>query len=246
MRRHRFLTAGVLLLVPALADAQRFQRGDRDRDRERPIGSTRGAFGIGFNYGQPVGDFHDYVEQGFGVDGFFRWNGDPRGIFSLRVEGGFLGYGRETKRVPLSSTIGGRILVDLTTSNNIVWLGLGPQLTIPMPGVRPYLNASAGFSYFFTESTVEGSNNNEDFASTTNYDDGGFAWGGGGGILIPFRTKDGEFAIDFGVRYHGNGEMSYLRENGIEDIPGGGIRLHPIRSEANLVTYRLGFAYAFR
>ena len=196
-------------------------------------------------YGQPVGAFHDYVNQGWGLDGFFRWFGDSRGILSIRIDGGFLIYGHETINVPLSSTVG-RIRVDVTTSNNIVWGGIGPQLTLPTPGIRPYVNGSAGFSYFFTESSVEGSDDGLDFASTKNYDYGTFSWGAGGGFLIPFQTPNGELSIDLGMRYHGNGQVRYLREGGIEDLPGGGVRLHPILSEANLITYRLGVSYAFR
>ena len=242
----QLLVLGALCVAPSLLEAQRRDR-DRDREEIRPIGTSRFALGAGFNYGRPVGDFYDYVEQGWGFDGFFRWNADPKGILSLRVEGGYLSYGRETKRVPLSSTIGGRILVDLTTSNNIIWLGLGPQLTLPVPHLRPYVNATAGFSYFFTESSVEGSNNNnEPFASTKNYDDGTFAWGAGGGLLIPFNTRSGEVAIDIGARYHGNGEVRYLREGSIVDLPGGGIEINPIQSEANLVTFRIGVAFSIR
>jgi hypothetical protein len=239
MRSLRVFTAGAALLLPAVVSSQTFD--DRDDRNRRSLGAVGGAF----SYGRPVGDFHDYVKQGFGIDGFLRWNADPGGILSLRLEGGFLGYGHEKKRVPLSTTVGGRILVDLTTSNNIVWVGLGPQITIPMGGMRPYLNASAGFAYFFTESSVEGSNNDERFASTTNYDDGSFSWGGGGGLLIPFITRGREWAIDLGVRYHANGEVEYLRKGGIEDMPDGSIRLHPIRSEANLVTYRVGVSFGF-
>jgi hypothetical protein len=215
------------------------------RDESRAVGRFSG--GLAVNYGRPVGEFYDYVEQGWGLDGFFRWNMDPSGILSLRLEGGFLSYGRETFRVPLSGTIGGRILVDLTTSNNILWLGFGPQLTLPVPGIRPYVNAAAGFSYFYTESQVEGSDNDDQpFASTKNYDDGTFAWGAGGGFLIPFATRSGEIAIDLGVRYHANGEVRYLREGSIVDLPDGTVQINPIQSEANLVTFRVGISFTGR
>lgn len=243
MASPRSFALGALLFLPFVAQGQSFDQ--RRRRTDRPD-SYRMAMGMSLAYAQPVGEFHDYVKQGFGIDGFFRWNGDSRGILSLRLEGGYLGYGRETFRVPLSSTIGGRIRVDVTTSNNIVWLGFGPQLTLPLPGFRPYVNATAGFSYFFTESSVEGADDNLDFANTTNYDDGTFAWGAGSGILIPFRTRTGEFAIDLGVRYHGNGDVRYLRKGGIEDLPDGSVVLHPIQSEANLLTYRVGVSFSVR
>lgn len=247
MSAAQILRAAVLLaLVPSLALAQRRSDDDRDQDRGRRPGTMRGAVGGSVSYARPVSEFQQYVDQGFGFDAFFRWNADPRGIFSIRLDGGFLGYGRETKRVPLSPTVGGRILVDLTTSNNILWLGLGPQITIPMPGIRPYINAGVGFSYFVTESSIEGIHDDDDLFNTKNYDDGTFSWGGGGGILIPFATRSGEIAIDLGVRYHGNGEVRYLRKGGIQDLPDGTIVLHPIQSEANLLTFRLGVSVGIR
>lgn len=207
--------------------------------RDRDTGPPRGAAGGSLDYAAPTGDFHRYVRQGFGIDGFFRWNTDPEGIFGIRVDGGFVIYGHERKRVPLSSTIGGRILVDLTTSNNIIWFGIGPQLTLPFPSLQPYFNASVGFAYFFTESSVAGSNfNSEPFASTRNFSDAAFDFSVGGGVLIPLGSS--RASLDLGVRYLSNGQVAYLREGSIEDQPDGSIVLHPIRSDANLLLWRLG------
>ena len=236
------LVALTLLVLPALASAQRPRSGQRSFDRP-----PRGAAGASFSYGRPVGDFLSYVDQGFGFDAFFRWNADRQGVVSFKLDGGLQIYGRETFRVPLSGTIGGRVLVDLTTSNNIVWMGFGPQLTAPSGVLRPYASASVGFSYFFTESSVEGSNNdNQPFASTTNYSDAAFRYGLGWGLLIPFQSRTTEWAIDLGAIYHGNGQVRYLREGGIEDLPDGSIVIHPIQSDANLLTYRLGVSIGIR
>ena len=240
----RTIAALTLLLLPSLASAQRRPRyNDREFNR-RP----RGAVGASLSYGRPVGDFLNYVDEGGGFDAFFRWNADRQGVLSFKLDGGLLIYGQETFRVPLSSTIGGRILVDLTTSNNIVWMGFGPQLTAPSGFIRPYASAAVGFSYFFTESEVEGSSDfdYDSFASTTNYSDATFRYGFGWGILLPFQTRTTEWAIDLGAIYHGNGQVRYLREGGIEDRPDGSIVLYPIQSEANLLTYRLGFSIGIR
>lgn len=238
----RSLITVSLLLLPSVASSQRPRYNPRTFDRP-----TRAHAGASFSYGRPVGDFLHYVDQGLGFDAFFRFNADRQGVLSFRLDGGLQIYGHETFRVPLSGTIGGRILVDLTTSNNIIWMGFGPQLTSPSGAVRPYANASAGFSYFFTESTVEGSNNDNDpFASTTNYSDATFRYGFGWGLLIPFQTRTSEWAIDLGAMYHGNGQVRYLREGGIEDRPDGSIVVYPIQSDANLLTYRLGFSVAIR
>ena len=228
-----------LLMLPSLATAQQIEQ-----EIDRPI---RGAAGASFTYGRPVGDFLRYVDEGYGFDGFLRFNLDPKGVLSLKLDGGFLVYGSETMRVPLSTTVGARILVDLTTSNNIAWMGFGPQLTLPVGPFRPYANAAIGFSYFFTESSVEGSDDAFDFANTTNFDDATFRYGFGWGVVIPFQTASRtEWGIDFGAMYHGNGQVRYLREGGIVDLPNGGIILNPIQSDANLLTYRLGFTVSFR
>ena len=233
------LTLAALLVLPAALGAQRVPPRDAVWKPER------GAAGASVVYGRPTGEFLDNVKQGFGVNGFFRWNIDRQGIFSIRADGSWLSYGRETKRVPLSSTLG-RINVDLTTSNNIVALGIGPQLTVPSGPIRPYANASVGGSYFFTESSVEGSNNNnEPFANTTNYDDATFAWTYGGGLLVPIGVRQ-DVSLDLGARMAYNGQVKYLRKGGITDLPNGDIVLHPIQSEANLIIFHIGISAAIR
>ncbi|MEO7966572.1 MAG: hypothetical protein ABIT38_21950, partial [Gemmatimonadaceae bacterium] len=107
------------LLLPTIAGAQVFSVGKEEKQRN--VGSRRSSLtgGLAFVYGQPTGVFRGFVKQGIGFDGNVHYKIDRQGIFSIGLEGGFLTYGRETNRVPLSSTIGGRILVDVTTSNNI-------------------------------------------------------------------------------------------------------------------------------
>ncbi|GMV09579.1 MAG: hypothetical protein AMXMBFR55_13130 [Gemmatimonadota bacterium] len=230
-----------MTMLTAAADAQVFQVG-----RERAAGAAGPRrspvyAGASFTYAVPQGDFRDNVKQGFGVDGNVHYKLDRQGIFSLGGELGFLGYGRETKRVSLSSTIG-RVNVDMTTSNNIFWMGVGPQLTVPSGPIRPYVNATAGFSVFWTESSVEGSWDNEPFAKSTNYDDATFAWTGGGGFLIPIGASR-QGALDIGVRYHGNGNVRYLRRGDIIDLPGGEIQLRVNEGETPLLSWRVGFRW---
>lgn len=234
------LFAGQVML-PAAAAAQVFTLGD-DRDNQG-AGPRRSPVLVGasLTYAVPQGDFRDNVRQGFGIDVNGHYKLDRQGIFSIGGELGFLGYGRETKRVPLSSTIG-RVNVDMTTSNNIFWMGLGPQLTVPSGPIRPYVNGTVGFSFFWTESSVEGTFDDEPFAKSTNYDDATFAWTGGGGFLIPVGASR-QGAIDIGVRYHGNGNVRYLRRGDIIDLPGGEIQLRVNEGETPLLMWRLGFKW---
>ncbi|MGQ0650017.1 MAG: hypothetical protein ACT4P7_20905 [Gemmatimonadaceae bacterium] len=242
-RKRLLLGALVAVLMPQLALAQVFRvGGEGDVD----VGPRRSpVFGGGsVVYGRPTGDFASYVKQGFGVDGFGRWKVDRRGIFSLGIEGGWMQYGRETIRAPLSSTIG-RITVDVTTSNNIVFLGAGPQLMVPSGPIRPYVNGSAGFTYLFTESSVEGSDDEYSFAETTNFDDVVFATTGGAGVYIPFGIRR-EAGLDIGVRYHNGGRGQYLREGSIRDRPGTTPEITPIESQTRLVSWRIGIVAGLR
>jgi hypothetical protein len=197
---------------------------------------------------QPRGEFAEYVDVGGGVHAFFRVALDGRGVVSLRVQGGFLNYGSETQRVCLSETVGCRIQVDLTTSNNIILFGVGPELAIPMGRLRLYGNASAGLGYFSTDSQVEGATGNQEpFASTQNYGDGGFAWTGGGGLeVIVARPKGVPIAVDFGVSQQANGRREYLTKGGISDRPDGSIVLDVKRSEADFLLWRLGVSVGIR
>lgn len=224
------LVLGVVLATASAATAQRTD------SRRTPTGVYAGGALV---YAQPRGEFGDYVDQGFGAAGHFLYA--PRGsVLGLRVDGGFVNYGSERSTVPLSSTLGGRIRVDLNTSNNIAFFGVGPQLGLPDGRLRPYVNAFAGASYLYTESSLEGVDDERDFARTTNYDDVTFGWGGGAGVYVPVRRGAAPISIDLGARYHNNGEAEYLREGDIRDNPDGSITLSPVRSDTDLFTLYLG------
>ena len=239
--RARLLAAPLAaLLTPAAVTAQAFQSADT-------IGPVKLHAGLAAAVAQPLGEFADYVGVGGGLDGFFRVALDERGVVSLRFQAGFLNYGSETKRVCLSQTVGCRIQVDLSTWNNIVLGGLGPELAVPLGRVRLYGNATVGFGYFSTYSSVEGTSTEEPFASTTNYDDGGFAWTAGGGILVRVASPKGvPISIDLGLSRHANGRREYLTEGGITDLPDGSIELHVNRSRADLLLWRIGVSVGIR
>jgi hypothetical protein len=240
-RSIRFL-AHAALIVPGALSAQRIER-QIDFSRE-----PRHHVGFDFTYGQPVGDFRDFVKQGFGIGGNYRYAFDREGIFSLRADVGWLQYGRETIRVPLLGRTE-RLMVDVTTSNNIIYLGLGPQVTLPTPFVRPFAAVHGGFAYFFTESSVEGTDgDDEPFAKTTNFDDVTWSWTGEGGLEFPVRTRRSrtDVSVILSAKFHSNGRVDYLREGSIIDNPDGSTSIFPIRSEANLVTWHLGMSFGIR
>lgn len=234
MRTKTVLLLATALLVPAGHTA----------GQEVP-GPIRGFVGGEFLVSSPVGEFADNVGTGFGLAAHGRYAFDDTGLFSLRADIGFLNYGNETIRICVTQPC--RVTGDLTTSNNIVFGGIGPELGVGSGAVRAYTNVGGGFAYFGTTSSVEGANNQGDpFASSTNFDDVTFAWTGGGGVQ--FRVSGGgtPVYVDLGARYHGNGEAEYLRKGDIDDLPDGSVVLNPRRSETNFWTFRIGVSVGLR
>lgn len=200
---------------------------------------VRGFVGGDILIATPVGEFAENVGTGFGLGLHGRLSGSETSLISLRLDLGFLNYGNETIRICV--TLPCRVTGDLTTSNNIFFGGLGPELGLVGGPFRLYGNVSGGFAYFATTSSVEGANNQGDpFAQSTNFDDTTFAWMSGGGIQLRAMAGRHPLLVDVGARYHGNGEAEYLRKGDIEDQPDGSVVINPQRSETNLWTFRIG------
>lgn len=208
--------------------------------QEAPLPPVRYHAGVNLIIAQPVGEFDDYVNVGWGIGGNFRVNFDRAGVAQFRADLGYVNYGRETREICFSDT-GCLIRLDLTTTNNIVFGQAGLQIGVPSGPVRPYVNGGIGYSYFFTQSTVEGATGDQSpFAQTTNFDDGTFTWAGGGGLLIPISSGRTPVALDIGARYHHNSEVDYVTKDGIDFEPGQPARITAIRSSAHLITYQIG------
>jgi hypothetical protein len=193
----------------------------------------------------PSGEFAENVDFAGGLGGHFLFKLDPQGVAALRLDASYLVYGHERYRTPLGGGPLGLIQVDVNTTNSIVAGGLGLQLLSPGRTVRPYANASIGFSYFSTSSSVEGVDNAEAFASSTNYEDGGFAWTAGGGLYIPLTLRKVLVSLDLAVRFIDNGERDYLRDDGITFV-NNQVQLNPVSSDAKGVQYMLGVTVSFR
>jgi hypothetical protein len=238
-------TGVMVLALAALAPAAGVSGQQVEPDlANRPVVVFGGVSG---QYARTVGEFRDYVRGGVGLNLELVWPVVTGSPLALRGDGGFIVYGSERSRVCLGGGVGCRIELDLTTTNSIAYLSVGPQLMLQSGAVRPYANAGVGFAYFGTSSDVRGSGGQQDsFASTTNFDDVTFQWGGGGGLLIPLGRGATPVMLDLGARYHGNGRVEYLREGDIEDLPDGSLVFTPTRSEANLVTFRIGIVAGVR
>jgi Outer membrane protein beta-barrel domain len=246
MRSIRPLFAAALVLAaPAAAHAQRGGCASDYVDEcgyDRP--ATRNYFGASFTMTRPQGEFGDYVGDGFGGDLHYMRALDPQGLLALRVDAGLAIYGYESYTV--DDDYG--YLTDVSTSNNIAWIGVGPQIGLPDGRLRPYVNAHAGYSFLWTSTTFdEGYDYYDDYDySVTEQDDWSFSYGAGAGVYIPVTHGRTPVSIDLGIRYHNNGDAEYLREGDIVGNPDGSVTLYPVRSDTDLLTYHLGVSIGVR
>lgn len=221
------------LLLPLLLAAP---LASQEHERE----ATRFSAGAALLFARGQGDFRAVAEDAFGASAHGRMRIDEAGWLSLRTDLGFAIYGSEEQRVPLSSSVGGRITVDLTTTNSLFYLTVGPHLELPYGPVRPYLTGGLGFVHLVTSSALSGDRSNESFASTRHLGDQAFSKVAAVGLRVPITRGATAVSVDVGAHYQDNSRAAYLGEGDIEDRPDGSIAFTPRRTETELVRFQLG------
>lgn len=193
---------------------------------------------------EPTGPLRQNIGNSFGVEGAVLYHVDRPGYFSLRFDISGVEYGHVTRRVPISETIGQRVLLDLKTANSITALSFGPEFALPRGPLRPYVNAGFSELLFRTTSSIKGSDSDKNIASTTNYKDSTAAWVLGGGVRVPLGNRARRaISLDLGVRYYRGGTASYLREGSIQDQPDGSLNITPLRSQTPQLVYIVGVRF---
>jgi hypothetical protein len=242
-----FGLAAMLFWAPNSALAQNGEASpSRDAWRYQGVGD------LSFIVGVPMNEFGDNVDGlGYGAS-LYAGLGSTDSPLQVGVDVAFLVYGRSTDRVPFSSTVGPRVLVDVVTTNSIVQPHLVLRVQPPSGSVRPYLEGLIGFKYLFTETSVEDDDQNTRIASTTNFDD--FAWSGGAGVGLDLRigstkTETGHpatFYVTFGVQYLLGEQAEYLAEADLVDANDDGRLTEdelPIRSSrTDIIVPSIGFS----
>jgi len=199
----------------------------------------RGYFDITFVGADPKGDFGLIVDQGWGFEVGGRYELDPHGLLSLRASLGFINYGHE--KLQYCSVYSCRVGIDLDTQNDISFFGVGPELAVRVGPVRPYARAALGFGYFVTTSGLSGDGGYDyPYARTDNFEDFVFQKRLGTGLGLRLSSGRRPVWLDLGADYHHNGTATYLREGDIVDQPDGSLIIYPRRTEANLMTFRVG------
>jgi hypothetical protein len=195
--------------------------------------------GIHLQVTEPKGDFGKNTGNGFGVSAVGLWRLDDSGIANLRGDLSIVTYGTNTRRIDLANT-GGLVKLDLRTTSNIFSMVVGPQIGGTAGPFSPYVAALGGFSVFWTESSVEGSNNTEAFASTTNASDAVLAYGGAAGATVRVYNGPRPVRLDLGARLLRHDDVRYLNKERIREAFENDRDPVPIRSRADFVTYYLG------
>jgi opacity protein-like surface antigen len=189
---------------------------------------------------RPLGALGANIGSGYGVFGAFLFPLDRRGLLSLRADLGIAEYGNDSRRTPFSSTVGGRVEVDVQTTNAVVPGSIGIQLTPTLGSVEPYINVGVGAQAFFTESSVQPIAGGSMLASTTNHSDFAFAWTLGGGVYVPVTSRLPNVMLDVSVQYFQGARAEYLAAGSIADLDGGRIAITPMESTTHVLALRLG------
>lgn len=200
----------------------------------------RSAFNLGVVQSRPQGAFGKNVGIGYGIDGAYLLRLDAAGIWSLRANVGVIRYGDESRRTALSEAVGGRVNVQVTTSNYLIPVTIGPQIAWPTGPVRPYAHAGIGGLGFITESEVQGTDSFTSIASTTNHSSFVGSWVAGGGLYVPLSVGPRQIQLDLGAQYFSGGRTRYLAPGGIVDLPNARIAVTPLESATHTVVMRIG------
>lgn len=205
------------------------------------VNVPRWHLGLAAGVGQPVGDFKRNVNNAAGVQGHVLLRLDRYGLASLRLQGGWLNYGHESHRTCLGTAPHCRVAVNMTTTNGILSLAVGPQIAVPLGRVRAYGFGIVGISRFATLSGISGGIMPDVVAADENFGDSDLVWSGGLGLQIPVHRRS---SLDIGVGYEGHGRRDYLIKGGLTDQPDGSLGFDIRRSRAALFAFRFGVTTA--
>lgn len=206
-------------------------------------GRAHRTLSVSFTQTRPVGELGANIGSGYGVVGAFLLPFDRDGMLSLRLEVGAAEYGHETKRTAFSESVGGRVEVNVRTTNSVVPGSVGLQLAAPSGLIRPYVNSGLGVVAFYTDSRVEPTSGGEPLASMVNQWDAALAWTVGGGLYVPLTKGPRNVLLDISVQYVRGGRAQYLAPGSIVDLPDGRVTITPMESGARILALRLGASF---
>jgi len=213
----------------------------------------------------PQNDFNRTLgAEGFGLNlsGGIGFNNTP---LAIGLDLGFLVYGIEKRREPLSVTIPD-LRAKVRTTNNILNAHFTTKYQHRKGGIRPYAEGLIGLRYLYTTTSIANSGSSEDDSgiSSRNLGDTALSYGFGTGIDIALWTgliggedmvdpegntikqggSIGSVMLNIGVRYLWGGEAEYLRKGAITRGEGT-YTMTPSRSTTDLLVPQLGIVLSY-
>lgn len=232
-----FMLLALVVAFPGPVDGQSPQG---EEQREEGGGVERLTLGLNVGAAILQGDFAANVGHGgrhFQVG--FDATGRISSLFGIRLAGGFMNYGKEILAARLVDETD-RISSHLTTSNNILSVGIGPQVDFSTGRIRPYVNGFLGVSYFYTDTRFAIGGQDLEGSSTTNYSDWVMGYGIGGGVKIfALNYGDVPIFISLDAQYRMHDQTAYLVEGSIVDDREG-TRFQPLVSDADFFLIGMG------
>ncbi len=207
--------------------------------------AERGWAGGHFDVAGLRGDFGTQVgRNGYGLSGEAFVQIGRVSPLALGFRAGWMIYGHESERVPLSPTTPG-VWVKLDRDNNLVLGQLLLRLQAWQGDVRPYGEAFIGLNYLYTKTSVSAENTGVEFAGSNNWDDAALAVGAGGGVLIRIaRAKGNPVFLDLGATLVKGSRAEYLAEGDVRVVDDRLVYdLHD--SYTDYVLWRVGVVVAF-
>ena len=192
--------------------------------------------------GTPVASFGDRVDGAGGLEAMLRVGRDASPM-TWRVGLGVLFYGWDTETVCVSTTIGCRLRMGVTTTNEIWSLETGPEFRRAVGRAEWRGALVAGGSFMVTNTGVTGDYQPLPILGQSEVEDGGFVWGGGLGLSLPLGDQR-RVRFDAEASYRQHGRRRYLVEGGITELIGGGVVRDVQRSEVALLQWRVGLSFA--
>ncbi len=136
----------------------------------------------------------------------------------------YLRYGTETRRLSVFPSVP-EVLNDVNTTNNFIRTHALVRVQPRAGRVRPYAEGLLGFSYAYTQTSVDlGYEGGSE--GTTHLGDFAPSFGAGGGVTIGLASwSEGRLGLEIGLRYLTGGEVDYLTQGDLQrDASGVNVR----------------------
>ena len=182
------------------------------------------------------GSLGDVFGTGFGFEPFGVLRLDRKGTIGVRVQGGMIDYGSDTRAVPLAGA-GPAFGVQIATTRNATTLALGPQLSWPLGRFRPYAYATVGAAYFHSQADLSGRDSLGAW-QVLSVDVNRTVLGAGAGGGLGFRlTRQAQ--LDAGVEFRRYRDVRTIGDGAVE-LPNGRVFMTANQGDLDHVLVRVG------